>query len=467
MWHSLRRYADSGCDSGSDSDSDDSIAEESLSPLDAEGFKKIYLLINLPDCLKCEGAIYLDDGKPSVRRGNTHRNRELILEWSNTIEDSMFTRQFRLCRQDFYVVLQKIKPILGKDVQKAMNSSGSSVTPQLMLLITLRILAGASYLDMIHYHVHIDSVNKIFWNTVVAIHDAVDNINLAKTELDCKVLARDWAEIQNQRWGSYLAVGTIYAGDGLVIETNQPSVRELRGRPISIFRNRKGFWGLIAQGFCDAYTRFAVFDVMWPGGTNDIVAYNMSDIRSKAKGNHFPSWATFVLDEAYSSLGGMHLTPYSVHQLRWAKKKDDGSYYKLLAFNNVLSSQRITIERAFGILVRRWGILWRPISYGLAKVSKIARVCAMLHNICVDRWLLTNRCTYCKFKKKIVLPEVPEHYQVDQLNPCDDEVIERMHNNYLSAREKSRDNSLKVSITNHIYDAGIRTHSSTEFHDIQ
>jgi hypothetical protein len=91
----------------------------------------------------------------------------------------------------------------------------------------------------------------------------------------------------------------------------------------------------------------------------------------------------------------------------------------------------------------------------------------MLHNICVDRWLLTNRCTYCKFKKKNVLPEVPEHYQDDQLNPCDDEVIERMHNNYLSAREKSRDNSLKVNITNHIYDAGIRTHSNIEFHDIQ
>ena len=210
----------------------------------------------------------------------------------------MFVRQFRLCREDFYVVLQKIKPLLRKDVQKAVNSSGSSVTPQLMLLITLRILAGSSYLDMIHYHVHIDSVNKIFWDTVVAIHNAVDNIKLAVTEMGCKVFVRDWSEIQKQRWGSYLSVGTIYAGDGLVIEINQPSLIELRGRPISIFRNRKGFWGLIAQGFCDAYRRFAVFDVKWPGGTNDIIAYNMSDIGNKAKGGVFPTWSTFVLDEA-------------------------------------------------------------------------------------------------------------------------------------------------------------------------
>ena len=30
-------------------------------------------------------------------------------------------------------------------------------------------------------------------------------------------------------------------------------------------------------------------------------------------------------------------------------------YYKMLAFNNVLSSQRITIERAFGILILNLG----------------------------------------------------------------------------------------------------------------
>ena len=111
-------------------------------------------------------------------------------------------------------------------------------------------------------------------------------------------------------------MGTIYAGDGLVLEIQQPSVKELRGRPISIFRNRKGFWGLIAQGFCDAYTRFSVFDVKWPGGTNDIVAYRMSNLCHMALNGHFPAWASFVLDEAYSSLGGMHLTPYSGGSLK-------------------------------------------------------------------------------------------------------------------------------------------------------
>lgn len=99
-----------------------------------------------------------------------------------------------------------------------------------------------------------------------------------------------------------------------------------------MFRNRKGFWALIAQGFCDANTRFAVFDVKWPGNTYDIIAYNMTDIYHKANSGQFPSWATFVLDEAYSSCGGMHLTPFSVHQRKRAKRNEQAMYYKMPSF---------------------------------------------------------------------------------------------------------------------------------------
>ena len=123
---------------------------------------------------------------------------------------------------------------------------------------------------------------------------------------------------------------------------------------------------------CDAHTKFHVFDTSWPGRTNDIVAYSMTDIYRKATSrNYFPEWATFVLDEAYSSIGGMHLTPFTLSQLRYARRTTFEEYLKMIAFNNVLSSQRITIERSFGILVRRWGILWRPISHSLDKIPKI------------------------------------------------------------------------------------------------
>ena len=78
----------------------------------------------------------------------------------------MFRRQFRLEREDFHYVLQKVSPDLEKNSQQAVNSSGSPIMPELMLMITLRVLAGASYLDLIHYHVHVDSVQDISWKVV-------------------------------------------------------------------------------------------------------------------------------------------------------------------------------------------------------------------------------------------------------------------------------------------------------------
>ena len=59
---------------------------------------------------------------------------------------------------------------MQKDIQQAINSSILSVSANLMPMLRLRILAGASYLDIIHYDIHVDSVQKIVWRTVLAIH---------------------------------------------------------------------------------------------------------------------------------------------------------------------------------------------------------------------------------------------------------------------------------------------------------
>ena len=113
--------------------------------------------------------------------------------------------------------------------------------PELMLMITLRVLAGASYLDLIHYHVHVDSVQDIAWKVIEVIHQRVDNIQLPQNEEECRVLANGWAMKQLTRWGVLLNSGTCLAGDGLGIETRQITVKELRGPSLTIFRNRKGF----------------------------------------------------------------------------------------------------------------------------------------------------------------------------------------------------------------------------------
>ena len=156
--------------------------------------------------------------------------------------------------------------------------------------------------------------------------------------------------------------------------------------------NRKGFFALLVQAFCGAHTNFWYFRVGWPGATNDITAYKQTSLHKNSTkrllDTSIPDCVSFVLDETYSSVGGCHLTPFTSHQLKKAFLMTDSSkvlYYKMRSFNHTLSSQRITIERVFRQLVRRWGILWCANSGRLKDVSLMVQCCAKLHNSCVDR----------------------------------------------------------------------------------
>ena len=123
------------------------------------GPARIRVGLALMSIMELEGSEFLSIGL-NLRRCNVKRDRSRIVEWSNSIDDEMFRRQFRLTRLDFFYVLIKIEIDLKKNAQQAINSSGSSILPYL-IAYTLRILAGASYLDMIYYHVHVDSVATV------------------------------------------------------------------------------------------------------------------------------------------------------------------------------------------------------------------------------------------------------------------------------------------------------------------
>ena len=77
-------------------------------------------------------------------------------------------------------------------------------------------------------------------------------------------------------------------------------------------------------------------------------------------------------DEAYGASDFM-LTPYS------GKKLDT----RRDSFNFHQSATRITIERSFGILVGRWGILHCALTCNLDNAVKVVQACMLLHNICI------------------------------------------------------------------------------------
>jgi hypothetical protein len=53
------------------------------------------------------------------------------------------------------------------------------------------------------------------------------------------------------------------------------------------------------------------------------------------------------------------------------------------AFNFMLSQQRQAVERTFGLLYSRWGILWRPLRVKFDNLSLLLHTLCRLHNYCM------------------------------------------------------------------------------------
>ena len=54
------------------------------------------------------------------------------------------------------------------------------------------------------------------------------------------------------------------------------------------------------------------------------------------------------------------------------------------AFDFEQSSNRMPIECAFGILIQRWGILYRPLRVRFNRRAPLIAACMRLHNFCID-----------------------------------------------------------------------------------
>ena len=77
----------------------------------------------------------------------------------------------------------------------------------------------------------------------------------------------------------------------------------------------------------------------------------------------------YILGDAAYPLSDHLLTPYPGQGL--SPEKD--------SFNFYLSQLRVKVEQSFGILVQRWGILWRPLRVAFDGRPKLIRALFHLH----------------------------------------------------------------------------------------
>ena len=114
---------------------------------------------------------------------------------------------------------------------------------------------------------------------------------------------------------------------------------------------------------CDHMCRFRWADIRHPGLTLDYLAFATSDLCLKLEHDNndiMKPGYTMVGDNAWVPRPWM-ATPIPGHCISGT---DD-------AYNFYHSQVRITIERAFGVLVHRWGIVRRPLSVSILKVPAL------------------------------------------------------------------------------------------------
>jgi len=398
--------------------------------------------------------------------------------------DEVFRKQFRMDKDQFLDVVDRCKRAYpgrysnGIDNYKLAQirgdagSKSGSITMELKVAITLRLLAGASYLDMVWYGVAINTVAPVFKFTVLLMDIALPNLeffNMPETEAQCEQTAKEWSDIMRAKRHADLMPGTLLAGDGLVVHIEAPTAKDREGLDLTVFRNRKGCYGLIVQAFCDAHCRFRYWDVLWPGSTPDITCYKQTRLYRMFLDGKIPNKFHMVLDEAYSSIGGdQHLCPYSKAQLQ-SPNTNPQLYLRMKAFNNILSSQRITIERAFGMFVRKWGIFWRPLSaaFGIAFQCRLLRVCAKLHNMCIDYRLRKNQATAAGDEEEAAREPADDRgrtgvlrwREYDDGDAPSDEAVREMMDNYARQgvqRACRVDSAKRSGLRENIYDKGFR-----------
>jgi hypothetical protein len=172
----------------------------------------------------------------------------------------------------------------------------------------------------------------------------------------------------------------IGAIDGILIWTVKPNKNECEKAECgskSFFCSRKDKFGMNMQAICDHNLRFTWIDICWPGCTADYMAWVTSELYSKiqSKNSIIAKGLTLVGDNAYVKSLSMAV-PFKGNV---TVLQDNYNFYQ--------SQLRITIERAFGVLVHRWAILRGPLVVPLSKVPPLVSALCSLHNFCINERL--------------------------------------------------------------------------------
>ena len=272
-----------------------------------------------------------------------------------------FKRLYRMSHPSFMILAEKIALFDDCKFRKSY--------PLQRISVTLRWLAGGSYLDIaLAHNISTSAVYYYIDETMRAIDGSLDLTFPYRDETWLKEVSEGFSEAG--RSALDMCCGAL---DGIAVKITEPAAWKVANS--SSYYNRKGWFALNVLTMCDSKYRFTFMSCKCPGSTHDNTAFALSGLSRLLERGEGGLLAGFWIaaDDAYKCMNRL-LTSWPDKALSVAK-----DYYNHWKF-----SARINIEQSSGMLVWRWGVFWRPLKCTVAKNATIISVCCKLHNFIID-----------------------------------------------------------------------------------
>lgn len=333
--------------------------------------------------------------------------------------DVTFRRLFRMGRESFLKFCSIIRTEAGDDefrpeitIEKhnsahrgAVKRSGGAICGEVRVAIFIRLMAGASYLDLMlifdlshesifrSFHMVIGWIHRSFKYPLVEALEKEDVEFFNQVALDFSYSASDG-----------LFKNCIGALDGWAVKIKRPVPADHLRDPGAYFC-RKGFFALNCQAICDFHKRITWISSRHIGSCHDSVAFTDTKLYGKLqeKSDFLLRNSFFIVGDSAYNQESFLLVPYP----RPGPQSMEDSY------NYYHSNCRIRIECSFGEIVMRWGIFWRTLNFDIDQVGDIISSAALVHNFIVDERVEEDHKYVTNFNQRDVDEAARHATQVD------------------------------------------------------
>ena len=271
-------------------------------------------------------------------------------EYENSLTDTQFKDRYRMSKRTFNAIFSLLQGLPRK--------RGNFFDAQFELLVLLRYLATGSFMlisgellgiSKTSSHSSVHKMMKFICELAPRFVKFRESLNLVKARFEAK----------------FGFPGVIGAIDCTHVKIENPG-----GDNAESYRNRKGFFSLNVQAVCDSRHYFVDAVVRWPGSTHDSRIFENSSIYQRLSDRELHG---HLLGDGGYGLQSFCLVPFGNPHTVPQKR-----------YNKAHSQTRMAIEKAFGILKRRFPALKHGLRLRKTENNCLLTLCAMvLHNICI------------------------------------------------------------------------------------